>query len=44
MSLTIPSKLETESVVKVPLFINEGEVTKVDTRTSAYASRVKQGS
>ena len=36
-----PAKLETGAVVKVPLFINEGEVIKVDTRTSAYASRVK---
>jgi hypothetical protein len=27
--------------VKVPLFLNEGEVIKVDTRTSAYVSRVK---
>jgi elongation factor P len=36
-----PARLETGAVVKVPLFINEGEVIKVDTRTSAYASRVK---
>jgi elongation factor P len=36
-----PAKLETGAVVKVPLFINEGEVIKVDTRTSAYFSRVK---
>jgi len=26
----------------VPLFINEGEMVKVDTRTSAYISRAKQ--
>ena len=36
-----PARLETGAMVKVPLFINEGEVIKVDTRTSAYASRVK---
>lgn len=36
-----PAKLETGAVVKVPLFINEGEVIKVDTRTSTYVSRVK---
>jgi hypothetical protein len=26
----------------VPLFINEGEILKVDTRTGAYISRAKQ--
>lgn len=36
-----PARLETGAVVKVPLFINEGEVIKVDTRTSGYVSRVK---
>jgi elongation factor P len=36
-----PAKLETGAVVKVPLFINEGEVIKVDTRTAGYVSRVK---
>lgn len=36
-----PAKLETGAVVKVPLFINEGEVIKVDTRISGYVSRVK---
>ncbi|MBI2382972.1 MAG: elongation factor P [Gammaproteobacteria bacterium] len=38
---TKPAKLETGAVVKVPLFINEGEVIKVDTRTGEYLSRVK---
>jgi elongation factor P len=33
--------LETGAIVKVPLFINEGEKIKVDTRTSAYSERVK---
>jgi elongation factor P len=33
--------LETGAIVKVPLFINEGEKIKVDTRTSTYAERVK---
>ena len=36
-----PARLETGAVVKVPLFINEGEVIKVDTRSSEYASRLK---
>ncbi|MDP1745436.1 MAG: elongation factor P, partial [Bacteroidota bacterium] len=33
--------LETGAVVRVPLFINEGEKIKVDTRTSEYSERVK---
>jgi len=28
--------------VRVPLFINEGEILKIDTRTGAYISRAKQ--
>ena len=36
-----PAKLETGAVVKVPLFVEEGEVIKVDTRTGQYISRVK---
>ena len=31
--------METGAVVRVPLFINEGEILKIDTRTGAYASR-----
>ncbi len=38
---TKPAKLETGAVVKVPLFINQGEVIKVDTRSAEYISRVK---
>jgi len=34
-----PAKLETGAVVKVPLFVEEGEVVRVDTRTGAYVSR-----
>lgn len=33
--------LETGATVKVPLFINQGEKIKVDTRTHSYAERVK---
>lgn len=36
-----PATLESGAVVKVPLFINEGEEIKVDTRTSEYLERVK---
>jgi elongation factor P len=35
-----PARLETGAVVQVPLFLNEGDVVKVDTRTSAYLGRV----
>ena len=37
-----PAKLETGAVVRVPLFINEGEVIRIDTRTGEYVSRAKQ--
>ncbi len=36
---TKPAKLETGAVVKVPLFVQEGEVIRVDTRTGEYVSR-----
>ena len=35
-----PATLETGAVVQVPLFIKEGEVVKIDTRTGQYVSRV----
>lgn len=35
------AKTETGAVVRVPLFVNEGELIKVDTRTGEYVSRVK---
>lgn len=35
-----PAKLETGATVRVPLFVQQGEVVKVDTRTSAYLGRV----
>ena len=36
-----PAKLETGAVVKVPLFVEQGEVIRVDTRSREYVSRVK---
>ncbi|MBI4844235.1 MAG: elongation factor P [Nitrospirae bacterium] len=36
-----PAVLETGAVVRVPFHINEGDVIKVDTRTSEYIERVK---
>ncbi len=37
-----PATLETGAVVRVPLFVQTGEVIKVDTRTGEYISRVKE--
>jgi len=37
---TKPATVETGIIVQVPLFINEGDNIKVDTRTGAYLERV----
>jgi elongation factor P len=39
-NVTKPATLSTGAVVNVPLFINEGEYVRVDTRTGAYLERV----
>ncbi|MGN1354909.1 MAG: elongation factor P, partial [Alloprevotella sp.] len=36
-----PATLETGAQVRVPLFINEGEIIEVDTRDGSYVNRVK---
>ncbi|MGA9422133.1 MAG: elongation factor P [Rhodanobacteraceae bacterium] len=36
-----PATLETGAVVRVPLFVNQNELIKVDTRTGEYVGRVK---
>lgn len=36
-----PAKLETGAQINVPLFVNEGDLLKVDTRTGVYVERVK---
>jgi elongation factor P len=36
-----PAKLETGAVVRVPLFVGQDEIIRVDTRTGEYVSRVK---
>ena len=38
-----PAKIENGYEVQVPLFINEGDVVRIDTRTGAYADRVAKG-
>lgn len=37
-----PATLETGAVVRVPLFVQKGELIKVDTRNGEYVSRAKE--
>ncbi len=39
-----PAKLETGLVVQVPLFVQVGDVIKIDTRDNRYIERVRSGS
>ena len=36
-----PATVQTGAVIRVPLFVAEGEVIKIDTRTGEYVGRVK---
>ena len=36
-----PATLETGAVVRVPLFMNIGEVLRIDTRSGEYVERAK---
>ncbi|GHU83082.1 elongation factor P [Clostridia bacterium] len=38
-NVTKPATLETGAEIRVPLFINEGELIEIDTRTGEYMSR-----
>jgi elongation factor P len=38
-----PATLETGAVVQVPFFVDQGDVIRVDTRTSEYLDRIKRG-
>jgi elongation factor P len=38
---TKPATLETGMTVQVPLFVNEGDILKIDTRTGKYIERVR---
>jgi elongation factor P len=40
---TKPAQLETGVTVNVPLFINEGDILRIDTRSGEYLERVKAG-
>jgi elongation factor P len=37
-----PATLESGAVVKVPFYLNEGDIIKIDTRTGTFIERVKQ--
>lgn len=39
-NVTKPAELETGAMVDVPLFVNEGDTLKIDTRSREYSSRV----
>ena len=39
---TKPAKMETGAVVKVPLFIEQGDLLRIDTRSGEYVSRAKE--
>lgn len=39
---TKPATIETGGEIRVPLFINEGDLIKIDTRTASYVERVKK--
>lgn len=40
-NVTKPATVETGAEIKVPIFINQGDKVKIDTRTGAYLERVK---
>lgn len=40
-NVTKPATVETGAEVKVPIFINEGDKIKIDTRNASYVERVK---
>ena len=40
-NVTKPATLETGATINVPLFINEGDLLKIDTREGKYLERVR---
>ncbi|VAW13250.1 Translation elongation factor P, partial [hydrothermal vent metagenome] len=37
-----PATIDTEAIIQVPLFVEIGEIVKIDTRTGEYVERVKK--
>ena len=42
-NVTKPAKVEGDYEIAVPLFVNEGDLVRIDTRTGKYADRVSKG-
>lgn len=40
-NVTKPATLETGAIIQVPIFVNEGDKLRIDTRTGSYIERVK---
>ncbi|MGA0284571.1 MAG: elongation factor P [Saprospiraceae bacterium] len=40
-NVTKPATVETGAEVKVPIFINEGDIIKIDSKTRSYQERIK---
>ena len=38
---TKPAELETGAIIQVPLFIEEGDIVKIDTRDGEYIERIR---
>ena len=38
-----PAKLDNGYEINVPIFINEGDTVRIDTRTGQYSDRVSKG-
>ena len=41
-NVTKPAKIDNGYEIQVPLFINQGDIVKIDTRTGEYAERVSK--
>jgi elongation factor P len=42
-NVTKPAKLDNGYEINVPIFINEGDIVRIDTRTGQYADRASKG-
>jgi len=42
-NVTKPAKIENGYEIAVPLFVNQGDIIRIDTRTGQYADRVSKG-
>ncbi len=42
-NVTKPAKIDNGYQINVPIFVNQGDLVRIDTRTGQYAERVKKG-